>query len=222
MPRKRKPKKRLRRRAKLDLDDMQTAAAYHEAGHAAAVLDIGGAVRYLTIRPDPEDFPDTGGLMGHDFALGYDEQPDKQTFSQDYAYYSILMLLAGITADALVLNKSIPAMDVSILRLREVSPESYHDDFNRIEHYLDMATADIHDDQHNKLARQDIYLQAAMAVRQGLEENWALVEALAQGLLKHKTLDQGQIDKIAKRHLNPDKQRPARPGNKPGQIVVKI
>ena len=193
------------RRSMVISDEEKKNTAYHEAGHAL--------VAKLTPGTDPIH---KVSIIPRGRALGLTQQlpiDDRYTYSKEYLEKALNILMGGRAAEELVLHHMTTGAGNDIERATELARKMVTEwgmskklgplTFGKKEEQIFLGREIArHKDYSEKTAEdideeiRGIVTNAYVNARKILEENLNLVEALAQALLEHETVDAQQIDAI--------------------------
>ena len=143
------------------------ATAHHEAGHTVIDYRFGLDVNYVTIQPNAEK-----GSLGNS-SSDYDRRSG--TITLEHLVQIIVSLLADYAAEC------------RYGTTESIAREGAADEFERAEDWLQRAEAG------KDPSTIENWIPKA---RQLVEENWHAIQAIAQELLTHETLDDAEIESI--------------------------
>ena len=195
------------RRSMIISEEEKRTTAYHEAGHAlvAKLLPHSDPIHKVTIIP-------RGRALGVTQQLPMDE---RHTYSREYLFNNITILLGGRVAEELVLNTQTTGAGNDIEKASELARKMVCDygmseelgplTFGKKEEqiFLGREIAQHRDYSERTAQRIDeevkrIVMDAYNRAKRLLEENMNALNMLAKTLLEKETLDGAEIDKILK------------------------
>jgi len=195
------------RRSMIISEEEKRTTAYHEAGHAlvAKLLPHSDPIHKVTIIP-------RGRALGVTQQLPMDE---RHTYSREYLFNNITILLGGRVAEELVLNTQTTGAGNDIEKASELARKMVCDygmseelgplTFGKKEEqiFLGREIAQHRDYSERTAQRIDeevkrIVMDAYNRAKRLLEENMNVLNMLAKTLLEKETLDGAEIDKILK------------------------
>jgi hypothetical protein len=179
--------------------DPKTLTAYHEAGHAVVDCLLGLPLEELSVVPNEESKGRVSSSLFKDF---YKFLEDVDADEDEVLEVYLVSLLSGIKTVEILTGEEThpdnPNADLSLV-------DSDYDQVGRVISSLAGPTAE---------SQAAVYEEACSQAESFLQENWPAVEAVAEALLKHKTLTGSECAEIVARTVS--SKVPPRGGRRSG------
>lgn len=164
--------------SRLSKTELRRRTAFHEAGHAIAILSLGRSLRIVTIEPEDDSL---GHVSNHQAYRFIDPDIASYTWSareRRVVKQQVFVSLAGIAAVRILLSRY---------------PRGRHDttDYKLVARILESFNAGYFDEV------DDAYITyMELVTKNSLDGNWKFVEILARELLKKETLKYSEVKSL--------------------------